>query len=546
MILITFCSLFLIISGSSAIPLAEEPIVTLPYGQIRGRIAVTESDGVTFYSFQEVPFAAPPVGNLRFQPPQPVPSWEGILDTQTNTKMCYQVTANYHYENEDCLYLNVYSPVPPGSESTLPVLVNIYGGTFTHGSAMYQYAGPQSFMSRGVVLVTFNYRVGPFGFLSTEDTVIPGNMGVKDQQYALKWVQENIHLFGGDPTKVTLMGQSAGASSVTYQILSPGSAGLFRAAIAESGSALCPWSHQRHALDSAYKVAAYIDSSFDTTSSTQQLADFLISADASAIDAASEKYQVWAPVVEPEHDGAFITDSMYELVKNGQINKVPLIIGMNSEEYIAKAADLDSFKVSMAATDKYPQKIISENMNIVDDQTKIEAGEAVRKIYTSGLFQDDLASAIRYLSDNTFNKGVIRYAEFQSQYTDVYFYQFSYHGLLGRNNVSMEGLEGRVQHGEDSRYLWTAALDISSYPESDRKTANRYMTLFTDFAKYLNPTPEKKELFDNLQWPTVSSDNFYYLDIDENLEIKVNPRESSYQKWIQVYEQYGVQPFYTF
>ncbi|KAJ8925574.1 hypothetical protein NQ315_009414 [Exocentrus adspersus] len=539
-------SFFLLFSGSCATLVSDDPIVSLPYGQVRGRIAVTESDGTTFYSFQEVPYAAPPLGSLRFQPPQPVPKWNGTLNAQSNTKMCYQVTANNHYENEDCLYLNVYSPVPPGSENTLPVLINIYGGTFTHGSAMFQYAGPQAFMNRGVVLVTFNYRVGPFGFLSTEDNVIPGNMGVKDQQFALKWVQENIHLFGGDPTKVTLMGQSAGAASVTYQILSPGSAGLFRGAIAESGSALCPWAHQRHALDTAYKVAAYIDPNFNTNSSTKELAEFLTDVEASAIDSASEKYQVWAPVVEPEHEGAFITDSMYEMVKNGRINKVPLIIGINSEEYISKAADLNSFKVSMAATDKYPQKIISENLNIVDEETKIEAGKSVRSIYTSGLFQDDLASAIKYLSDNTFDKGVIRYADFQSQFSDVYFYQFSYHGLLGRNNVSMEGLEGRVQHGEDSRYLWTAALNINSYPESDQITADRYMTLFTDFAKYMNPTPEPKQLLQNLQWPTVSQDTFSYLNIDDNLEVRMNPRNFSYQKWVQLYEKYGVQPFYTF
>ncbi|KAJ8957066.1 hypothetical protein NQ318_007279 [Aromia moschata] len=313
--------------------LADDPIITLPDGQIRGIAATTDRNKVPFYAYLGIPFAAPPVGNLRFQPPQSPEKWDGIFDAKTNSKICYQVAREIKGETEDCLYINVYTP-----ELIYLSFYYIYGGAFIHGYAMIGLQRPEFMLEQNIVLVTVNYRVGPFGFLSTGDTVIPGNMGLKDQQFGLKWVQQNIHLFGGDPNQVTIMGQSAGGASVTYQILSPSSAGLFRAAISESASALCDWAYQRNARDVAYGIAAEIDSSFTSDRSSEDLLQFLQSVDASAIDNNSDTYKAFAPVIEVAHDGAMITESMYEAVANGRINKVPLLIGINSEEEISLAA----------------------------------------------------------------------------------------------------------------------------------------------------------------------------------------------------------------
>lgn len=172
-------------------------------------------------------------------------------------------------------------------------MVFIHGGAFLNGYAALQNFGPHYLIENKVIIVTILYRVGAFGklivwkfitkykfqilsgFLSTGDTVIPGNYGLKDQTLALKWVRDNIVNFGGDPTKVTIFGQSAGAASVTYHLMSRQSKGLFRAAIAQSGSVLVPWSYQRDYKSVAYYLAQKINGTFDWSYTTKQLLDYL-------------------------------------------------------------------------------------------------------------------------------------------------------------------------------------------------------------------------------------------------------------------------------
>ncbi|KAJ3652654.1 hypothetical protein Zmor_018601 [Zophobas morio] len=146
-----------------------DPMVELPNGQISGREAAT-AENIPYYIFEGVPYAAPPVGELRFKAPQPVATWEGYNDN----------------ESEDCLFINIYTPELPseGSSGTLPVMFFIHGGGFLDGSAVG--LGPDLFINNGVILITINYRLGFFGFVSTEDEVIPGNTGLKDQRFAIQ------------------------------------------------------------------------------------------------------------------------------------------------------------------------------------------------------------------------------------------------------------------------------------------------------------------------------------------------------------------------
>lgn len=191
------------------------------------------------------------------QPPVPISDPFGKINALNVAEVCTQ----YHsindriYGKEDCLYLNVYSPTRNASKR-LPVIFWIAGGGFQFGAGSYY--GGKFLMDRDLILVTFNYRVGPFGFLSTGDEVVPGNMGLKDQVLALKWVSDNIEYFGGDPTKVTLTGVSAGGASVHYHYLSPMSAGLFQNGISFSGTSLAPWAFAN-----------------DTTQTTKTLAEAL-------------------------------------------------------------------------------------------------------------------------------------------------------------------------------------------------------------------------------------------------------------------------------
>ncbi|XP_047112051.1 juvenile hormone esterase-like [Schistocerca piceifrons] len=195
----------------------DDVLVTVQQGTLRGTTA-TSVYNTSYTAFLGIPYAKPPVGDLRFQPPQPATGWEGVRDATQYGSDCVQNTGE---GSEDCLYLNVYVPGVPQEGSGLPVLFYVHGGGFIKGSGSDQKFGPDFLVSYGVILVTINYRLGPLGFLSTGDDVVPGNVGLKDQLLGLSWVQSNIERFGGDPQRVTLDGRSAGGVAVSLHLMSP-------------------------------------------------------------------------------------------------------------------------------------------------------------------------------------------------------------------------------------------------------------------------------------------------------------------------------------
>ncbi|KAJ3642769.1 hypothetical protein Zmor_025525 [Zophobas morio] len=543
--------------------------VKLDSGIIKGRIANIPNNKKTFYAFQEIPYAAPPTGNLRFQPPQEVPAWKGILDTTKNTKICYQISSDSDKETEDCLYLNVYTPQLPAKEKSadLPVMVYIHGGGYILGDATHQSYGPEFLVDRDVVVVTLNYRLGVFGFLSTQDEVVPGNNGLKDQLFALKWVQKNIFLFGGNASQVTIFGQSAGASSVGYHLISKKSAGLYRGAIMESSSVLSSFGYQRNARSYAFKTASYINSSITDESTSQDVLNTMLQATAEEIDTTAqtvvgeESYDngmilqgyYYAPVIELESDDSFLTEKMFEIVKKGEASRVPVIIGINSEEGISQSTDLNFLQKLMSLYDNDLKALVPKDMNIESDATKTEAGERIRQLYSGDdLLQNVPAAGIRYMSDMSFTRSVIKFAQLQCQFSDVYFYQFSYDGKMGNVSVIVEGAE-RVGHNEENAYLWRISsdlfynYDLSVFPDEDLTAQNRLLTIWTNFAKTLNPTPRKLDLLQNITWPTVQPDNdFPYLNIDSVLEVKNYPKNESFSGWEAIYRDFGVEPYDTY
>ena len=219
------------------------PLVATREGLVRGAIARSAA-GRLFYSFKGIRYARAPVGSLRFQPPQRHPGWSGIADGLSHGSVCPQLDflANFTLKgSEDCLFANVYTPrlpTTPRSAGGLPVMVFIHDGGFTMGRGDADVYGPQYFMDEDVVLVTFNYRLGALGFFTTHDGHASGNYGLLDQVLLLRWVQDNIAAFGGDPGSVTIFGESAGASSVSILVLSPLTRGLLHHAISQSGTAV--------------------------------------------------------------------------------------------------------------------------------------------------------------------------------------------------------------------------------------------------------------------------------------------------------------------
>lgn len=199
--------------------------------------------GRSFAAYTSIPFAKPPLGNLRFKKPEPMleNAWTGTRDGSQTIPVCFQMSPNpwlmKHLGQEDCLYLNVYVPqVDKVPKDGFPVMAWIHGGGFVAGDSTDMLYGPQSLMDKDVILVKMNYRLGIMGFLSLGNDDFPGNIGLWDQVAGLKWIQKNIGAFNGNPGKVTIFGESAGAWCINYLLVSKHSKGLFHAAIVQSGA----------------------------------------------------------------------------------------------------------------------------------------------------------------------------------------------------------------------------------------------------------------------------------------------------------------------
>ncbi|CAH1380255.1 unnamed protein product [Tenebrio molitor] len=358
-------------------------------------------------------------------------------------------------------------------------------------------AFPDLFVNNEVVLVTINYRLGLLGFLSTQDDVIPGNNGLKDELIAIQWTHNNIHLFGGNSNQITIFGGSAGSASCAYQQLSQNSEGkLFRGIILESGSFLNPWALQRNATNNAFGTAQILNFTFQSNNNSQDLIQYLQDVDAKELNTAAGQYfasqvtlpwelNLWGPVIEVKNQEAFITKKMFGLVQSGNVLTVPSLMGFNSEESLF--FNPDDSKSLAVAWDQDLSLIVPKNMQIDDETHLAEMGASIRAIYTGGEpFADHLADCIKYSSDNWFTRPILKHAELLSKYAKTYFYQFSYNGVLGNIDMHYSG-PASVGHSKDAAYLFCsgAGCDERLYPESDVITRNRLIKLWTDFAKYL-------------------------------------------------------------
>nr|WEQ60882.1 venom carboxylesterase [Phaedon brassicae] len=541
-----------ILTTISYLSARAELLVDLPNGKIEGYARVTPNQ-FQFHAFQGIPFAKPPLGQLRFQPPLPHPGWKGVLATKKDGNRCFSQDNNPK-EKEDCLSLNVFTPVRKIRNATLvPVMVYFHGGGFTGGGNSYDSYGPDYLLEHGVVMVSANYRCGAFGFLSTGDHVVPGNVGLKDQVLALQWVQRNIELFGGDKEKVTIFGQSAGGASVGLHIVSKMSAGLFRGVIAESGSGVSVWAYDSNPYSYGHKLAAAINSTIEFNNSLD-LIEFLRTIPAEEIDKFATNISKPLPVIEVKNPTAFLTEPMYESLLNGNFNKVALFIGANSEEYIASAADPTTLYKRAEGFQNDVSKMVPVSMNLKNKTARLLVGGKIKNIYIDidDRMQDNLGLTVAFLSESHFFNPCVRHAQLQSKYTDVYFYQFSYNGPLGRNyNITLPGAE-MCTHGEELFYIFRRTLNgydnsnLSQYPAEDVLTLKRMTKLWTNFAKYMNPTPIEDPLLQNITWPKMEPDNINFVDVRKDLKIETELKKGRYSKWRQLFDTYAIPPLVTF
>lgn len=239
----------------------SDMVLTTALGKIRGTLLPSQV-GRNFYAFRGIPYAKPPVGALRFKPPEPVDQWFEIFDATFDGPRCPQPGLYSDDVSEDCLRVNIYTrDLPTEKEPNVkkPVIIFIHpGGFYALSGQSKNFAGPQYFMDRNILLVTFNYRLGSLGFMSTGTEEALGNMGLKDQVMLLRWVKLHISRFGGDPSSVTLLGYGAGAISITLHMVSPMSRNLFHKAIVMSGSATGQWPLPVEQLNLAVRQAALL------------------------------------------------------------------------------------------------------------------------------------------------------------------------------------------------------------------------------------------------------------------------------------------------
>ncbi|XP_012275036.1 venom carboxylesterase-6 [Orussus abietinus] len=516
----------------------DAPRVRTPLGRIKGYHKVSQH-GRLYRAFEGIPYALPPVGKLRFKPPQRIPAWPGELLATKFGSMCLQYSHFPDSENrrvfgaEDCLYLNVYAPVKDDYEQLLPVIIWIHGGAFQYGCD--HYTGAKYLLDRDVILVTINYRLGPFGFLSTEDEVIPGNNGLKDQSMALRWVSENIEWFGGDPKRVTLTGLSAGGVSVHYHYLSPLSAGLFQGGISFSGTSFTCWAQTENSAEKAKKLGALMGC---PTSTTKEMVRCLRYRPAQSIVEAEKEFMPWlynpftpfGPVVEKVGDAPFIDRSPVEIVSSGSVQDVPWVTGVVSEEGLYPVAEFAADRRLLKELEDNWETIAPHLLDFnytVPRSKHVETARAIKKHYFGSKPIDRLTvkQLIQMVGDRLFVTSAEEAARKQAEanQSPVWFYYYTYRGAHSLSEAMSHTKENfGVSHADDAYYvLDNPFVDPTTTPE-DRDIQESLIDFWVSFATKKVPTlgvewPELDPSQTILQYLHIAGPGKFKMESNQNL-----------------------------
>lgn len=542
---------FILICACTTITTQNAPQLKIHQGTLTGSYRETWN-GRVFSSFTGVPYAEPPIDELRFKAPVPAVPWKGVLDATKQHAICPQMNVyeeNFNISgNEDCLYLNVYTPRIEflNNEQLLPVLFYIHGGGWMCGSAnMY---GPKILLDQDVILVTTNYRLGALGFLSTGDSVVPGNNGLKDQNLALKWVKNNIIHFGGNPSSITMFGQSAGAASTHYHTLSPLSKDLINGAILLSGSAMAPWAFglPSLALNNTKNLANFVNCPY---TSSEVLIDCLKKVPANEIVAQDLKFLEWSyhpmvpfkPVLEEQSDEAFLTEEPADIIKSNNAAKVPIIVGFTTEDGAFKAAYLFKRRNLLEEINKDFNRMAPFLLvyhESTSNQDKIS--EKVQKHYFGDREIDNNAKAAftDMITDSWFHLPADTTVRLHTQYTDqkVYYYLFGYRGSETFTTLyksTEDDYDYGTCHCDDLLYLFNFDIFPNYKPKNGDETMNKIMTsLWINFAKTGNPTPNKTEILKTTWHPvTTKNHEYYFIKNDNEMNMRSNLNQERLKIW---------------
>ncbi|KAJ6637789.1 Juvenile hormone esterase [Pseudolycoriella hygida] len=535
-----------VVSSIPAGPTNDPLVVQTTGGLVRGERL---SCGLlcNYSSFKGIPYGKAPVGELRFRAPLPHEGWEGIREANEHGLICPQngILFGSNADDEDCLSLNVYSP---NLNRRLPVMVWIYGGSFSSGSGNSFIYGPNFFVGEGVVLVTMNYRVGALGFLSTGDENAPGNYGMKDIILSLKWVQDNIANFGGDPNDVTIFGESAGGAATHYLILSPEAKGLFHKAISQSGSAINPWAYQPDPEAVAHQLAKDMGITFtdnadlirqlreakpsEMNHATPGMLDYPIPRGHSAIP--------FVPSLDPANvapEERFLPEEPIVLMNKGEFARVPYVTGFNDGESLFNI--LEDF-LDPNIWDYYnsqPEIMVPRTWNVSKGSDEsISITNDISQFYFAGrqLSRDVRYQYTQYNTDLMFAFGIDQTANIHASIQDepVYYYKFSFTGALNlvKQLLLLQNYPGAV-HADDIPYLFQiTSIPAPLLPNNPAIIMRRLMVrLWTNFAKTGNPTPPNDPIA-TVPWQPVDGDQQYY-EIGTVVFSGRNPHGDRMQFW---------------
>ncbi|CAH7072971.1 acylcarnitine hydrolase [Phodopus roborovskii] len=511
---VVFGLLFLLLHVQGQDSSETSPIRNTHTGQVRGSLIQVSDTNIGVHRFLGIPFAKPPVGSLRFAPPEaPVP-WSGVRDGTSYPAMCLQNLEMMNAEglkdmkltlpplpmSEDCLHLNIYAPAHAHEGSNLPVMVWIHGGALVGGMASIT-DGSILAATEDVVMVHIQYRVGVLGFFSTGDQHARGNWGYLDQVAALRWVQQNIAHFGGNPDQVTIFGESAGGTSVSSLVVSPMSKGLFQGAIMESGVALLPDlitdNHER-----VYSTVANLSGC--ETMDSEALVHCLRGKNEAEILDINKVFKIIPAVV----DGIFLPRHPQELLASVDFHPVPSIIGVNNDEY--------SWILPMVMGSAETIKgITRQNLQAVVKNAAAqmmlppECSDLLMEEYM-GDTEDPQTLQMQFtemMGDFMFVIPALQVAHFQRSNAPVYFYEFQHQSTF------LKGIRPphvKADHADEVPFVFGSfffgmKLELT---EEEKLLNKRMMKYWTNFARHGNPNSEGLPY-----WPVMDHDE-QYLQLD--------------------------------
>ncbi|OAD58521.1 Esterase E4 [Eufriesea mexicana] len=506
----------------------SKPIVTVKQGQLQG-VRVKSVLGSSYIAFRGIPFALPPVGNLRFKDPQPLPPWTGIKQaTDSEGYFCPQLLDIQPFGivcNEDCLYLNVYTNSFTQSK---PVMFYIHGGSFLVGSSSFQRYRADYLLPKDVVVVTTNYRLGAFGFLNLGHRDAAGNQGLKDVIAALEWVQENISNFGGNPKNVTVFGASAGAVLSHALLVSPRARGLFHKMIIQSGTLNCTWNSSQSESSFCFKLASFLGN--DSTDPVETL-KFLRTVSAKDIVRAQKLRFLgpsFGPICDEIAENPVLPEPIEQLIMKPA--DVPLIISHTARESLMFVADtsvnaIKAFNALLREHIGYMAKL--KNLNSEEIEKLVLK---VEDWYFSGgpVTKENLDKYLDLITDTYFSipARIIFDNQIKCTNSPKYFCVYSY---IGKERTLTDVLGQRIMpgasHVDDVAYLFYQPFCKTKDPNppavgtKDRITIERMTRMWTNFAKTGDPTVEEDEFIWNITWKPATKDDLCYLKIGDELQL---------------------------